>query len=473
MRPRNSFSARLTLALVLPMTAFALVLGAGGAVVTRQVVDRTADRLLAGAARAISETMTVEDGRVRVNIPPWALGVLDNPERDRVYYSVYQRGRLLTGYGSLPQAARPPLDGVPRFDYVEYRGGRVRRATQAVSLVGGGAPVVVSIAQSLDSRRAVRGDLMTALLVLEGLLIALAACLVLPAVRWNMRPLQAAKRQLDARRAAEGGYRPIDVRDVPTEIAPLLEAFNRLLVELAANHEGMRRFTADASHQMRTPLTILKTHLSLLEAAPVTRTQADREAIRDAREASDRLGRLLIQLLALARADQSEQAPLRVVDLAVHAGHAVEQARPAAARAGVALALRPPARAVRARLHPEFFAEMMVNLLDNALKYGGRRVEVSVAWQDRAPVLTIDDAGAGIPESDRSLAFGRFTRLATTQAVPGSGLGLSIVEALALRQGGRIELADSPLGGLRVRLRLRPPPQKGERSRAVHDGIRR
>ncbi|MCD9031431.1 sensor histidine kinase [Luteimonas sp. Y-2-2-4F] len=464
MRIRNSLSARLLVALVLPMTAFALVLGAGGAVVTRQVVDRTADRLLAGAVRAISETMTVEDGRVRVNIPPWALGVLDNPERDRVYYSVRQAGRLLTGYDDLPQPATAPAEGEPRFEYVDYRGGTVRRASQTVSLVGAQAPVVVSIAQSLDSRRAVRNELTTGLLMLEALLIALAACLVLPAVRWSLGPLQAVERRLEARaRSDRERYRPVDLREVPVEIAPLLEAFNRLLTELAANNDSVRRFTADASHQMRTPLAILKTHLALLEGRP-RRSAADREAIRDAREASDRLGRLLLQLLALARADHAEQVPLRTLDLGEHAAHAVAQMAPASARAGAAVTLARPPRPALALAHPEFLSEMLANLLDNAIRYGGGRIEVAVARDGGDAVATIDDAGPGIPAAERALVFGRFTRLAATHAVPGSGLGLSIVQALAARQGARVELGDSPLGGLRVLLRFRVPPEAPRRN---------
>ncbi|MGH8446096.1 MAG: sensor histidine kinase N-terminal domain-containing protein, partial [Solimonas sp.] len=155
MRIRNSLTARLLLALVVPMSALAIVFGAGGTIVTRQVVDRSADRLLAGAVRAIAETLTVENGEVWVNIPPWALGVLDNPERDRVYYSVRQGDSLLSGYEDLPDAPPARPEEEPDFRYVEYKGVRIRQATQSVQLVGVAAPVVVSVAQSLDSRRAV------------------------------------------------------------------------------------------------------------------------------------------------------------------------------------------------------------------------------------------------------------------------------------------------------------------------------
>lgn len=447
MRIRTSLATRLLIALVIPMSAFALVLGGGGTLVTRRIVDLSADRLLAGAVRAIAETMTVENGKVWVNIPPWALGVLDNPERDRVYYSVRQSDQLLTGYGDLPEMPDVAPADEPEFRYVAYKGGVVRQASQRVVLVGAPAPVVVSVAQSLDSRRAVRAQLLDGLLVLEGLMIVLAACLVWPAVRWNLRPLDRIRQQLESRSATKlHRFEPVSLDIAPSEIRPVLEAFNQVLTRLDRASESARRFSADASHQMRTPLTVLKTHLALLESKP-RRSLADREAIADAREAADRLGRLLLQLLALARADNETAVHLQVLDLAAHTRAAIETAHAMAGNAGVTLDFIAPERPVLAQAHPELLAEILSNLLDNAIRYGGAgTVTTRVFGNDRSASVEIRDQGPGIPVADRTAVFGRFTRLAASQQVAGSGLGLSIVHSLALRQNASVVLDDAEPG---------------------------
>lgn len=447
---RNSLAVRLLFALVLPMSAFAVVLGGGGAFITQQVVNRSADRLQAGAIRAIAETMSVEDGKVRANIPPWALGVLGNPERDRVYYSVRQSGRLLTGYDDLPQTSPSPAQDEPEFGYAVYKGARVRNASQSIRLVGADAPVVVSIAQSLDSRNVVRGELMRGLLLLEGLLIVMAAGLVWPAVRWNLRPLDVVRRRLQARATSRSNrYRPVELEAVPTEIKPLLEAFNGLLLELGEANESVRRFTADASHQMRTPLTILKMHLALMQGRS-RRSASDKAALADAREAASRLERLLLQLLALARADNSELVRNEPLDLVEHARMAVDVMAPAAASMGATLRFDPQPGEARASAQPEFLAEMLGNLLDNAIRYGAGMVEVTIVEIHGRPAIRIDDNGPGIAESEREAVFSRFSRLSATQHIPGSGLGLSIVRTMAERQHAHVELGQSTCGGLRV-----------------------
>ena len=455
---RNSLTARLLLALVLPMSALAIVFGIGGAVVTRQVVDRSADRLLAGVVRAIAETMTVENGEVWVNIPPWALGVLDNPERDRVYYSIRRGTQLLSGYDDLPVTSAAPPDDEPEFRYTTYKGARIREASRKVRLVGVAEPVIVTVAQSLDSRRAVRRQLMRGLLLLEALTIVLAACLIWPAVRWNLRPLDAIRRQLQRRSASTARrYPSLDLGAVPSEIRPLLEAFNAVLLDLDRVNESMRRFTADASHQMRTPLAILKTHLSVLEATP-HRSADDKASLTDAREAADRLGRLLLQLLALARADNAEGLRIQALDLGEHARAAINAHARIADALGVALHYVPPSQPVCALADAELLGEIVGNLLDNAVRYGGDTVTVRVAASGDSALLQIDDNGAGIPAAQRATVFERFSRLPATQHIPGSGLGLSIVRTLSEKQGGRIELSTSPDGGLRATVSLPAAP---------------
>ncbi|MGH8444035.1 MAG: sensor histidine kinase, partial [Solimonas sp.] len=312
----------------------------------------------------------------------------------------------------------------------------------------------------LDSRRAVRRQLMRGLLLLEGLTIFVAACLIWPAVRWNLRPLEAIRRQLQRRAAPDARrYQSVDVGAAPSEIRPLLEAFNAVLLDLDRVNESTRRFTADASHQMRTPLTILKTHLSVLENTP-RRSPDDKASLADAREAADRLGRLLLQLLALARADNAAAVHVQALDLGTQARAAVYAHAHIADDHGVTLDYLAPAQPVQAQADAELLAEVIGNLLDNAIRYSAREdggtVTVRVGRRGERAFVQVDDKGPGIAEAQRATVFERFSRLPATQHIAGSGLGLSIVRALVEKQGGSIELADNPDGGgLRATVLLR------------------
>jgi two-component system sensor histidine kinase TctE len=312
----RSLSVRLSLALLIPLILSAALIGAGDAWVTRQVVDYTSDRLLAGSVRAIAESVTVENGKVRVDLPPWSLGLLDSPQRDSVFYSVRQSGRTLTGYSDLPDFDDGAIATLgPVFRTLAYQDRRVRQAAEAVRVPGVTAPVIISVAQTLESRTAVRKTLMTTVGLIEAGLVGLVALLIWPAARWSLRPLEGLRRRLAERSdARDPDFTPVAVDDVPRELQPVVVAFNTLLGQLERSVDGVRRFTADASHQIRTPLTILKTHLTLLTRAK--RSTSDKASLADALEAVDRLQRLIEQLLAMARAEAAEADGPQEADLA-------------------------------------------------------------------------------------------------------------------------------------------------------------
>nr|WP_255682291.1 sensor histidine kinase [Luteimonas sp. BDR2-5] len=441
--------------MVVPMVLFAVAFGVGGTLLIQRVVNLSSDRLLTGAVRAIAESATVEDGRIWVNIPPWVLGLLDNPERDSVYYSVVQDGVLLTGYADLQVPGSLARGDVAILDS-RHGNDAVRQVSQRVALVGVDRDVIVTVAQSLDSRRAIRDDLVGRLLLLEAALLVVSAWLVLLAVRWNLRPLGRIKRYLE--RTGSGdvrGFQAVDLRGVPNELRPALEAFNQLLTRLDEMNKAAMRFSADASHQMRTPLTVLKMNLELLAKRWQGR-DVDSEMLGDAREAADRLNRLLLQLLALARAESGADRGLEKIDLSAHVGEVVRRLSRDADRAGVSMRLEVE-NGTYALANPELLDQVLSNLLDNAIKYGaGGPVRVQVGTTDHRPFVAISDRGPGIPPEDRVRAFERFTRLSAAQDVTGSGLGLSIVKMYVDQQGGSIELLDNEDGaGLTVVLSLR------------------
>jgi two-component system sensor histidine kinase TctE len=435
----RSLTARLLLALVVPLIVSALIVGVGGAWVTQRVVDYSSDRLLAGSVRAIAESITVENDKVWVDLPPWSLGLLDSPQRDSVYYNVRQGGRVLTGYRDLPDFDRAAIASrKPTFRTVRYKGVMVRQAAEARHVPGVAAPVIVSVAQTLDSRLAARNTLLASLGLVEAVLVALVALLIWPAARWGLRPLDALRRELAQRSVSTDlDFTPLRLDHVPGELTPVVGAFNGLLAQLDQAVEGMRRFTADASHQIRTPLAVMKVHLGVMGRRR-DRGQDDQDSLADVLDGVNRLQRLLEQLLALARADVADQSALEHTDLALTVRR--DLARLEAGLDRKTISYRGPAQDVWVAMSATLIEQILENLVDNAVRYGGERIVVTVSAEaDLAVVEVADDGPTVSPEAAERL-FERFHR-APDAAAAGSGLGLSIVRALAERSGGAAVIA--------------------------------
>jgi two-component system sensor histidine kinase TctE len=439
----------------LPMAALALLLGVGGAITINQVVEGVNDRLLGASARAIAETLALEDEEVTLDLPASALGMLENDARDNVYYSVWAGGELLTGYPDLPRIRQPPdSDGEMAFEYAQYRDYKIRIAAVARKVPRVEHPVIVEVAETLDARHDLRNRMLLALAALEVLLIALSLGLLPLAVRWGLRPLKRVLNAMETRREAD--FTPLPTDYVPAELRGLIGAFNGLLGRLDAAVRGIRRFTADASHQMRTPLSILRAHVEVLRSAELPEGTA-RQSVADIEAATTRLQRLLTQLLALARAEGARNAALarrQPADLAEIARAASLEHAPQAVKAGIDLQFDSPDAAVRVSTQPDLAGELIGNLVDNAIRYNREGGTVSVAVHGDGTV-TVEDEGPGIPPADRALAFQRFGRLAADRGRVGSGLGLAIVQALAESLAAEVELDDrGELPGLRVTVRF-------------------
>ena len=460
-KPHSAFlTRRLLTVLVLSLSAVALLLGVGGAWLIERVAEQSADRVLSASARAIAETLAVENGEITLDLPASALGMLENNERDNVYYSVRQGDELLTGYADLPTAS---LSGVntdaTQFRYETYRGRRVRVATEIRRLPLIVNQVVVQVAETLEARRAIANRLLIGLVLLECLLVMVAAILVWPAVRWSLRPVTRLRREIENRDTQSANFTRLNEQDVPMELRGLVHAFNTLLGSLEQAVDRMRHFTADASHQMRTPLTILRTHLAVLRRYG-TDTVEGRESLTDVENAADRLQRLLVQLVALARADETRTSTIRLssVDLRERAIDVINRARPDAENAGVNIELQAEPRPYWANCEPVLVAELLFNLLDNAVRYNKTDGSVIVRIHEQAAhtTVTVEDNGPGVPSEDRERIFERFHRLSRDQHHHGSGLGLPIVRALAQSLHAQVNLSDNIQGsGLKVEVRFK------------------
>jgi len=448
---------------LLPAFVLAVVLGAGGALLIHNVVETTHDRLLDGSVLAIADRLAVdEDNDVTVDLPPVALGMLESQAQDSIYYSVSYDGAPVTGYRDLPRADVSRLEpGGTEHWNATMRGATVRVAAQARRIYGKPDPVLVEVAETRNARRMLEWRLLGALAALEAGLLGLVGVLVWRGIGRGLAPLTRLSAEIH-RRVVPGAVslHPLDTARVPAEaLAPVL-AFNALLERLEGAMGAVRHFTADASHQMRTPLAVLRMHLELARRYG-TAAPEGRAALDDIEGAARRLERLLAQLIALARADEGAAegvAADTTRDLAEVAAEVVAGQVPQALARGMEMQFERPDGAVPILGQPLLVGEIIANLLDNAIRYNraGGIVLVRVARDGAGCRVEVEDEGPGIPPAERAKVFERFYRMARKDGPEGNGLGLAIVRALADRLGAAITLNDrSGRPGLRVAVTFR------------------
>ena len=274
------------------------------------------------------------------------------------------------------------------------------------------------------------------------------ALLIWLAVGAGLAPLAGVAREVGRR--APDNLAPLDEASAPREISPLIGALNALFDRLRTALEQERRFTADAAHELRTPLAAVKTQaqVAIGATADAERTRALANVV----AGTDRASRLVEQLLVLARLDpQTALPPGQTVDLQALAQQGVAEIAPTAAGKGIEVGLAPGAAAPVAG-DAVLLAVLLRNLLDNAVRYTppGGEVEVSVRPVDGGVSLTVVDNGPGIPEAERGQVFERFHRVLGSGEA-GSGLGLSIVRRIADLHRAGVSLEAGPGGrGLRV-----------------------
>ena len=453
-RAGASLTARLLRGMVLPMAGLALLLGIGGALAIHGAVQTVNDRILGAASRAIADSLTVEDGEIALNLSPAIFGMIEDTERDNVYYSVRQNGRVVTGYVDLPSIASGMRDTEVRFGSAVYRGRPVRIVSEGRRLSGIGQPVVVEVAETLATRQRIERRLLLELAALEVLLIGLTALLLPAAVRWGIRPLVTLREEMDQRLAVD--LTPLSLDGVPGELRDLVTAFNGMLRRLDTALQRMRQFTADASHQLRTPLQILRTHIGVLRGAEAG-SAAAATSIADIDHASARLQRLVVQLLNLARADNAAPTveSFATIDANRLAASVAEDHAAQAIERGIELRFERSRRSAPIRTQDLLAAELLGNLVDNAIRYNrdGGHVVVSVVAAAENVEILVEDNGPGITMADRARVLTRFSRLERDAKREGSGLGLPIAEALAEALGATLALDQARSGsGLLARV---------------------
>jgi two-component system sensor histidine kinase TctE len=423
------------------------------------------DLALGDAALAVGNLLRVEEGRPVFAMTAETERVLRSDRLDSIYFAVLgPHGARIAGDRALAQlAVTASRSGQVAYVNAALDGRPVRVAVLDVECAD--ASCQVRIAETLIKRERIQRDALIATTLGLLLLVLAVAIAVAIALRRGLQPLQDVRAHV-ARRSLDD-LRAIDVRNTPAEVQPLLAAINQLFERLLTAARAQKAFVADAAHQLRTPLTSLKTEseLALLEKHPPDMTPT----LTHVATAAARAARMAEQLLALARADRTAQveATVETLDLRQVAAASAEEWVPRAISAGIDLGFDLHAATVHGRSY--LLRELLANLIHNALEYAGRgaRVTVRTGVADGVPVLEVEDNGPGIAAAERERVFERFARGAGASGT-GSGLGLAIVRDIARMHGAEVTLVDGADGtGLRVCVRF-PNPARVWRELDVH-----
>ncbi len=419
------------------------------------------DRTLLASAKSIGELLEVagEPGqpKLRATLTYAALEAFEADNRSRIFYKVTGfAGEMASGFADLPPprvtagpTAPTPYAALVQFYDEQYEGEPVRMAVllQPVSGTAGQGMATIQVAETLELRHTLARSLLMQTLWQQALLLLVIAAVVLWVVQRATAPLRALSQHLQGR--AETDLSPLRVPDAPRELQPVVDATNTLMSRLAQLLELQRRFVRDASHQLRTPLAVLKAQVQSARRGDVEPGLA----LAEINTTVERATELANQLLALAKVEQirpggAATADTPVVDWAQTVRAVALDVSPLIAEKQLDFNLELPTAAAGSaplaapiRAHEWALRELTRNLLHNAIKHGPPFSQLQVALRIDPPTgqatLHISDEGPGLSASQQQRLFQPF---AAGGSAAGSGLGLAICHEIVLALGGHISL---------------------------------
>jgi two-component system sensor histidine kinase TctE len=424
------------------------------------------DRALTDTAVALAQIVELRDGQVQLPLSAQTERALKADLVDEIFFAVGDgRGQRLAGHPLLlPLAPAPALaQGEWRFFESRLDGRDVRVAAHAVACgPAGSLSCPILVAETVGKRSAAKQSVWLAALLGATLLAATMVLLATFAVARGMRPLRQAAADIAAR--TPDRLEPVDPRAVPREVMVFVEALNQLFARLREAVAAQRAFVADAAHQLRTPLAVLRVEAAqLLEAPHPPELHAALERLH---AAAERGARLAQQLLALARTESSALDPglkRAPVDLRALAARAADRWLQPSLQAGQDLGFELAPAWVDG--DPMLLEELLGNLVQNAIEHAdrGTRITIRTAMEGPVAVLRVEDDGPGVAPDERAQIWQRFHRGRAARGT-GSGLGLAIVQDIARLHGARATLDAGDEGrGLRVTVRFPPPQTRLER----------
>jgi two-component system, OmpR family, sensor histidine kinase QseC len=448
----KSLRARLLVALYLAVLLLWLLTGAGSHLQAYHEAGEMLDGQLAQAARLIiAHTLQElkEGERDDAFTESMAFPAIHPYEQPMQFQVWLPDGRLLLRARDAPLS---PLATAVGYSDIRQSG----RIWRTLTLWEPGMRFQVQVAQPAEERNKVAMEVSQQVVLPALLALPFLSILIYLTVRRSMRPLEALAASVGKR--TPDNLRPLGCDAAPEEVRPLIEALNRLLLRLGNTLENERRFTADAAHELRTPLAALKVQAQVALAS--TDETARRHALINTVAGADRATRLIEQLLRLARLDTlGGLAETRQVNLDRLLGESANDMADEARRKGVALSIAGSDRQHHVPGDADMLRLALRNLMENAIRYTpeGGAVQTGVSHQDGALRLWVRDTGPGVRTAELPHLTERFYR-SPEAAHEGSGLGLAIALRIAELHGATLDIGNRPEGGLQADLVWRVPP---------------
>ena len=413
------------------------------------------DRELYALAMSLQPQIAFVGGKPVVNLSRSAHDILLFDQYDLLYFVVRDaQGKVIAGNESIPS---PPQWLSRANNYYFYNGWVSNKKVRIVAVRAFGLmgqqhqSIMIEAAETTNKRDILAREIISSNLITQAFIIIIAAAVVWFGVGKGLTPLR--RLQVAVANRSHLDLSPIEYRDVPEEVSPLILSINDLMRRLGRVLDSQNRFIADAAHQLRTPLS------GLVVQVGVALRQNDPETSRHCMEklyvSAERITRLANQLLALARNEPGIDRILveEWIDINQLASETVMEWVPEALKKNIDLGFEGEDHPVNILGDAPRLKEMISNLVDNALRYTQSAGRVTVRVLNKGvTALVFEDNGPGIPPEERERVFERFYRVMGNEA-DGSGLGLAIVRDIARAHNADVSLAGNPAGrGLVVRV---------------------
>jgi two-component system sensor histidine kinase TctE len=434
--------------------------------IAQSIANQPFDRALEDNVTVLAQQVTENNGKIGTSMVSSARDLLRADEIDTIYFQISDiNGGYVDGDRDirLPPAMdeKLPIGAVQFYDTVLH-GADIRVAYAKVDLrtraqrnidrsLGRGNDTqperlaLVQVGETLDKRAQLANDIIKGVILPQFIILPIALALIWFALARGLSPLSELQRRVRMRRPDD--LSPIETQQVPEEISPLVRSLNDMLARLAQTIDVQKRFIADAAHQMKTPLAGMRMQAEL--ALRQTDSNDIHRSLEQVAKSSEAATRLVNQLLSLARAEnvQTQTGTPDIVDLSILARSVMHDLVPLSFSRQIDLGFEQAPQPVTLPGDPIMLRELLINLLDNALRYTPRKGSITVRTQideiRRIAILEVEDTGPGIPAAERRLVFDRFYRVLGTHT-PGSGLGLAIVREIALQHNATVEIFNNP-----------------------------
>jgi two-component system sensor histidine kinase TctE len=424
---------------------------------TRHFINQTYDKSLYRTALALANQISLDDLSVKINLPQVAKELLEFDEVDDIYFRIIgPQGDLVSTHTDLPLPKKYPSEDQFLYYDTELESESLRVVIYALPDIPNVTnsqqknAIYVMVGETRQKRSVMTNEIIFSMLLPQILIILLLSALIYLGIQRGLNSLALLKQDLNQRDTND--LSPMDRTQQPTELHPLLDAFNDLLQRIKESNAQQQRFVADAAHQLKTPLAGLKTQAEL--ALRETDTHQVAHTLSQINHATSNLSRLVNQLLSLTKAELdgitfAAFEPTNLLELARDVAQDwVNFALRKHIDYGFETANMPTSDNALVLGNAVLLRELMHNLIDNAIRYTaeGGNVTVGVKQEDAHLIFYVQDNGIGISIEDQALIFERFYRVLGSKQ-EGSGLGLTIVKEIADRHHARVALHSSENSG--------------------------